>query len=330
MNITEYVKAYGDKKLSPYNMNVSDILVLTGLSYMDFSMVSKGFNKTLKLPDAIAQMFAFGLSQRNTDFMKNLGKSERFADIELMGYRNESDNNDVSLQFSVLTLKINQNLYFISYSGTDGTVTGWKEDFQFSYLPQTPAQEKALDYLKEVSEAVNGNFIVSGHSKGGNLAAYASIFAPQKIQSRINSVYCNDSPGFNENVSIYSRNSYYNICNKIYCILPQDSIIGQLLETFPEECCRIIKSKADNLLYQHDIFNWQIKDTGEPEWLPELNPLSRLGMKKLNSIIRSLSMDKRKKFTENIFNTLNDKKILHVDALKNYLPVQYLFQWKKS
>ena len=152
MNITEYIKRFGNNKLLPYNMNESDMLVLTALSYIDFSVVPEGFEKSMTLSDAISKILAFGLSERNIDFLRNLRESKRFSNIEIMGYRNEHNSVDTTLQFSVLTIKITDSLYFISYSGTDGTIVGWKEDFQFSYLPQTSAQKKALSYLEEAAD----------------------------------------------------------------------------------------------------------------------------------------------------------------------------------
>ncbi|MBQ4011467.1 MAG: DUF2974 domain-containing protein, partial [Erysipelotrichales bacterium] len=37
---------------------------------------------------------------------------------------------------------------------------------------------------------------VTGHSKGGNLAVYASVFAKEEVKERILDVYSNDGPGF--------------------------------------------------------------------------------------------------------------------------------------
>lgn len=321
MNITEYVKEFGDKPLPKFNIKQADVFVLTALSYIDFSTVPAQFCNGIKLSEAINHLFAFGIRQRNEDFLKNLRDSKRFSDLYICGYRNETDEQNHAMQFSALTIKISDNLWFLSYSGTDGTIVGWKEDFQFSYLSQTPAQEKALNYLKEATENLNGNFIISGHSKGGNLASYASIFADKAIQQRINGVFCNDSPGFNKNIDI--QEGYENIKQKIYCIIPQDSIIGQLLQIFPEKHFSIIYSKANKILYQHDIFNWQINEYGNPCWLPMLSPLTNIGMKKINNLISDLSMDKREKLTNSIFDVLEKQNIRHVDALKFFLSMEY-------
>lgn len=319
LNITDYIKYFGDCKLSPYNLRQSDILVLTALSYTNFSMVPCGFSEDMKLSEAIRELLAFGLNISNIDFLRNLYISKRFSDLCICGYRDEHDKLDHAMQFSAVTAKISENLWFISYSGTDGTIEGWKEDFQFSYLKQTPAQQKALNYLNEASESFSGNFIISGHSKGGNLAAYAAICAEKGIQKRINSVFCNDSPGFNRQ-SALMINDYHNITNKIHCIMPQDSIIGQLLNTFPSECHNIIFSKSESILMQHDIFNWQIDESGTPFWLPSLNPLTIKLMDKINKMINRLSVKQREKLTDYLFDALKSQDIHCIDSLKLSLP----------
>ena len=324
MNIIDYVKCSSqENKLSPYNMKISDTLVLTALSYIDFSVVSENLNEKTKLSDAINQMFSFGINQKYEKFLINLRNSKRFSNLYISGYRNEYDNLSNPMQFSVITIQISDSLHFISYSGTDGTVVGWKEDFQFSYLTQTPAQNKALEYLKEAADSLGGHFIISGHSKGGNLAAYASIFIGYNIRKRINSVFCNDAPGFNRDVDILTQEGYFDIENRIHCILPQDSMIGQLLQVFPEKHSNIIFSNSENLLYQHDIFTWQIDDAGNPKWLKNINKRTEIGMKKINNLISNLSMNQRENFTDFIFDILETQNIKHIDALKSFIPLKY-------
>ena len=66
-------------------------------------------------------------------------------------------------------------------------------------LPEIPAQEEAVLYLQDVADQFPERFLmVGGHSKGGNLAVYAAVQAPESIQDRICAVWSNDGPGFTD------------------------------------------------------------------------------------------------------------------------------------
>ena len=187
MNIVEYVKQCGDKPLTAANLREADTLVLTALSYPTLLKYYSGFDKDITLGDAASQLLAVTLQFREKkfrDFLIALSGSKRFNQLKICGYRDEFEVKECAMQFSAVTVKISDQLWFISYSGTDSTVAGWKEDFQFAYMEQTPAQLKALHYLEEAAGSFSGNFIISGHSKGGNLAAYAALFADERIQER--------------------------------------------------------------------------------------------------------------------------------------------------
>ncbi len=70
-------------------------------------------------------------------------------------------------------------------------------------------------------------FIMGGHSKGGNIAVYSAMECDSSIQSRIIKIYSHDGPGFKED--ILKGGKYELIKDKIYKILPQSSIVGMLL-----------------------------------------------------------------------------------------------------
>ena len=65
----------------------------------------------------------------------------------------------------------------VVFRGTDRTLTGWREDFNMLYLKNVPSQEDALKYLEEAASGNVGDIYVCGHSKGGNLAMYASAYS---------------------------------------------------------------------------------------------------------------------------------------------------------
>ena len=180
-----------------------------------------------------------------------------------------------------------------------------------------------MNYLNSVAANLKGKLYVSGHSKGGNLAAYASVFSDKQIQDRIIKVFCNDAPGFNEKTNFYSTEGYERMKAKIKCFIPQDSIIGQLLQIFPKDCYKVIHSNSPLLLRQHDIFTWQINVDGEPCWENNMNSITEDIMQQINDLIRNMPFRKRKEFTDWFFDILNKQDIRHVETIKKILPFNF-------
>ena len=71
----------------------------------------------------------------------------------------------------------------------------WIDNGQGGYSLVTKNQEKALDYVNNTDVVNNYSFVVSGHSKGGNLAQYATLFATETIIDRCLSF---DGQGFSQ------------------------------------------------------------------------------------------------------------------------------------
>ena len=84
----------------------------------------------------------------------------------------------------------------VAFRGTDDSVVGWKEDFRLAFRKPLASQEMSSVYLNQVGCKLPGAFMVCGHSKGGNLAAYAATWAETGVQRRITDIYSLDGPGF--------------------------------------------------------------------------------------------------------------------------------------
>ena len=68
----------------------------------------------------------------------------------------------------------------IIFKGTT-EVEEWLDNGVGGYSVETPAQERALDYVNNLNLVNNNPFTVSGHSKGGNLAQYVTLFASDPV-----------------------------------------------------------------------------------------------------------------------------------------------------
>jgi hypothetical protein len=121
-------------------------------------------------------------------------------------------------------------------------------------MPNVPAQREAVRYLDAAAASVRGKLMVGGHSKGGNLAVYASAFCEAHTQKRITAIYDHDGPGFTESVLRDGR--YARVRERIRALIPQSSVIGMLLES--GEAYTVIESAASGIM-QHDPYSWLLK-----------------------------------------------------------------------
>ena len=59
-------------------------------------------------------------------------------------------------QFVAINIHLENGEMYISYSGTDDSLVGWKEDFNLSFMTHIPAQSEALKYIRRVSKNSEG------------------------------------------------------------------------------------------------------------------------------------------------------------------------------
>mgnify|MGYP002508155868 CR=1 FL=1 len=92
-------------------------------------------------------------------------------------------------QFAALTVLPGDGSVFLAFRGTDGTLVGWKEDFNLSFMDVVPAQLEAAGYIQDFAASFPGQLRLGGHSKGGNLAAAGGALSAVKVRDRIASVW---------------------------------------------------------------------------------------------------------------------------------------------
>ncbi len=97
--------------------------------------------------------------------MREMAKTNRFGKIKLSAYINDIRVEEQS-QFCAMVVELGDGLCNVVYSGTDNTIVGWKEDFNMSFLSETPGQLKAVAYLENVAEHTDARLRLMGHSKG--------------------------------------------------------------------------------------------------------------------------------------------------------------------
>ena len=151
---------------------------------------------------------------------------------------------------------------------------------------------------------------IGGHSKGGNLAVYASVFVDSEIQKRIINVYNNDGPGFHED--IINTEEYKRVINKVTTYIPQDSIFGMLLNH--EEKYTIVQSNEKGLM-EHDAYSWQVLGK-KFVVLKEVTNESKFIDKTIKNWLKDLDMDTRQQVIDIVFEILNSTNSKTIQDLK--------------
>ena len=309
--------------------NELDMLMLTEITYLPFDqIVSEQMSpdctcRLFEAAEKVPQDLSMLVTKNRLKLLEKVASSTRFKNIKLMGYVNDIDP-DVQKQFAAMIFKIKPDSYVLTFRGTDDSIIGWKEDFHMTYMDQVPAQKTAVNYLRKAMDALPGQFILTGHSKGGNLASYAASQIEPEYQERIQSIYSYDAPGLNH--SVITSQGYQTISDKIKRYIPQGSIVGMMLET-PKQA-QIVKSTAIGGLAQHDTFSWQISDQTFV-LLDNLNPDSLQVDKTLKNWVDSVSDDELKDFFDLFFGLILDAGISSINdltKLENFNKILAVFE----
>ncbi len=263
--IFDYLKANQYDSFYDKEFTVLDAMALTELAYLPFEdlvpaeISVQNYISLQHLAEQFEEKFQgkyppLGMvNAHRLKLLSYLSSFKRYKHIRALGFAN-----DVSLdsqkQFAAITYQIRPKEYLVVFRGTDDSIIGWKEDFHLTYMKEIPAQLAARDYLKEVLDKLDGKVWLAGHSKGGNLATYAACHVETSIQDRIQKVYSFDAPGLHS--SIRNSDNFKAIEGKILSIIPENSIVGMMLET--PETDLVVKSKTFGLL-QHLMVSWEIE-----------------------------------------------------------------------
>ena len=303
-NLFDYMDWRGDLTVKQDPLNEIDGLVLSRLSYLPFDgIVSPAIGEWMTIGQAAQKFRQTGdpsakvFLEEDNHLLSAMEESERFRNMSLSGYVNQIDYR-AEKQFSAVVIKVSEDLFFISYRGTDNTLVGWKEDFNMGFMTPVPAQKDAVDYLERAASVLYGELMTGGHSKGGNLAVYAAAFCSDAVRRRITGVYNNDGPGFDEN--IIKMPGYSAICQRIHTFVPQSSVVGMLLEH--EEKYTIIHSTQKGIL-QHDIYSWEAV-RNHFVCLDTITNGSKFIDKTLKGWVADMSRERREQFFDSLFTIL--------------------------
>ncbi len=261
--VRDYLRWRGDLTFWQDGFNEVDNLLLCIVSYIDFRRI---FDlRSFKPSEAVSigQVCALltdedeqlGLSEEAyIPVLRAMAATPRFRDMEMFAFESSIDEEKV-MQFAAVSFLLPDHSVFIAYRGTDTTLVGWQENFNMSFLTAVPAQLRAAEYAQEIVKACPRRMIrIGGHSKGGNLAAWAAIHLPERMQrKRLLAAYNNDGPGFSKEV--LASEEYHRVAEKIHTFIPESSVVGMLLEH--TEDYEIIDSTNYSVM-QHEPLSWNV------------------------------------------------------------------------
>ena len=259
-NLLDYLNWRGDLSLEQVPFGPVDALILSVLSYVHFGGLVPG-ERTASVPlGRTAQAYLNLPSARrgrcrcgeDLALLKTLAGAPRFASMGLACYASRFVPKEET-QVSALAVLPGDGSAFLAFRGTDGTLVGWKEDFNLSFLDVIPAQLEAAEYVRAFAGGFTGPLRLGGHSKGGNLAVAGAALCPMKIRDRIETVWSFDGPGFNS--YLLDRPGYQELLTRIQSFVPKSSVVGLLLAH--EEAHTVVESSQKGL-FQHDPYSWQV------------------------------------------------------------------------
>ncbi len=306
----DYIKWRGDLTFSEAPLNEVDSLIFSLLSYLDLKGIVPEVLADGSVPIKAAANSFFA---KNPDYKKismglivpkeiillfrALKDTKRFRNVNMRAHVNVIDQ-EREMQFSATTFFPGDGSAVIAFRGTDDTLVGWKENLKMSFLPFVPAQRAALEYLTEIANACKEDLVLTGHSKGGNLAVYAGVKCESKIQKRLLRIWNHDGPGFQQD--FMHSDEYFKVRPLIRTLLPQASFVGMLL--VHEEKYTVIKSRQPGI-WQHNGLNWEVMG-GSFVHLPTISEESLRTDKTLNEWINMMTPEQREVFVESLYYVL--------------------------
>ncbi len=306
--LLDYLAWRGDLSFDQASFCPVDGLILSVLSYVHFDgLAPRGTDRPVPLGQTAERYLSLPEAQRgrrrcgeDLTLLRSLSDAPRFSRLELCRCADRFIPREET-QFAALTVLLGDGSAYLAFRGTDGTLVGWKEDFNLSFMDVVPAQLEAAEYIQDFALSFPGPLRLGGHSKGGNLAAAGASLAAAKARDRIQSVWSFDGPGLNP--YLLARPGYQELRTRIRSFVPKSSVVGLLLTH--EEPHTVVDSNQEGL-FQHNPYSWQILG---PDFvrLEEVDAGSRLIDRTLKNWLAGLTGAQRETVADTLYELLTDR-----------------------
>lgn len=327
-NVMDYIEKYGDTSFCDVPFGEADNVALCDMYYMPLDLaVSDSFddepvpydeaaNKIFDLRGRKHEPVGLVLQKYISEVMMAMAPKKRFAEMKVVAavriYEKEP-----AVQFEAATFLLPDGTVVVLFKGTDDTLIGWKEDIDILTKKGIPSNMFATEYLEKAANKFDGDIIVCGHSKGGFIAQYATLFCKKEIRNRIKKVYNNDGPGFWD-YSYLESEAYAEMLPKYRHFVPQSSFIGMMLAH--DYDYTVIKSDQVLGPLQHDLYSWQFEGR-KLKRVDDLTPVGKLNDGILHDLVDNLT-DEQEQALDEVFDVviagINQEGLL--DVKENLIP----------
>ena len=223
----KYLKKYGGVSFDEQPLNDVDRLVFAQMAYVDFPAdarrdvpLSEILGRiTFEKKEAAAEVRFWFQSKSDRELCALAAAAKRYADVRFHGFFRNTDAgapfaalsgygsditeaetiNFLDLLYATMIRSGNDGAQLIAFRGTDNTLKGWKEDFDLAVETEIPTQGTAKKFVEAAAQEER-LLELCGHSKGGNLALYAAVFAGAQAQKQLRQAVSFDGPGLSAEV----------------------------------------------------------------------------------------------------------------------------------
>jgi hypothetical protein len=301
--LSDYIRWMGDYPCSCTGFHEPDAVLLSLLSYIDYTPVIQNNFGKIRLRECLPfvekgdlQVMIIGEGKAYCEILKLAAESRRFGDLFLTDYL-DLQREEPPLQFSAVCFE-DEDYSFLAFRGTDSSLAGWKEDFMISFT-RTEAQELALAYAQRHLRP-GRRWYMGGHSKGGNELLYAASMLTDEQLESVERIFLLDGPGLCPEVM--SLEGMQRLDKKTTRIIPEFSVIGQLFKPDITDT-RIVRSTAIGL-QQHGLVTWGI-DYGKLAYADDNDTLSKWINETLALWIGDITQEERPVFVDELFDALS-------------------------
>lgn len=303
-NIESYLGWRGDIPFSVSPFSEIDAIVLCKLAYYDLVALDEakaeaGLSLAECTEEASGLIAPKGLSSEGRGFFEKTAATKRFGDVRVCRYVDTEPSLERT-QFSAEEFHLPDGRIFVAFRGTDSTILGWKEDFELSFK-ETEAQKRARSYLAKTlrhAEESGTHLLVGGHSKGANLAQYATAELTGKELSQIDAIYLLDGPGIAPELASGKPSRAW--IAKTIRIIPSFSVFGRLFE--PALAPFVVHSSGEGV-FQHELLSWQLRE-GKLDLAAKPDPESDYCAEVFHEWMDNVSLKERQEFTDDVFNAI--------------------------
>ena len=301
----DYVEKHGDAPFDEEPFNEADNLALCQLTYCELAGIVPALGSGR--PVTMARAWRAHAARRHGPLRQferlfsAMARSQRFGNVRLIGLEERFDPK-AHEQFGAYTALLPDGTAYIAFRGTGHHIAGWRENFMMSYMV-VAAQLDAQRYLDGVARITSGALHVGGHSKGGNLAAYAAAFCEPETRERICDVWCNDSPGFVREVVDFD--AFAPIADRMHLFVPEFCVVAGIMEQVVRPA---VVASAQRRHRQHDAMSWRIDGT-MLERADAISPECRLSGRVFHRLVYSRSRKERKRIVNRLFDAISQSGI---------------------